>query len=174
MCPIGGSRKMATKPASNSTNGITAPIGATDRPVSSSAQASISYSEHSTPTLSLFGDALLMTPSQSSTASTAPCSETRGRSSRRSLSDRLMPLLISRGLVRGITPMSMRVRFGQRTPAFAFLQQAGGDAVEPKAACSFSNDYPTALAADNADEAVCISNKSPRERGCSNTPPSDK
>jgi hypothetical protein len=69
----------------------------------------------------------------------------RGRRSRRSLSVRLTPLLISRGLVRGISPTSARQMCGVPIRAFASLPLDGGDAADLQRACSSSS-------AQHADE----------------------
>ncbi len=126
--PFGGSQKTATEPASNCSKGIILPIttktGGNAR--SSSAPASTSFCELTQATLSLFGGGSSTTAARK--ALIAPRSETKAQSSRPSLCDRLTPLLISRGLVRGITPMSMRERSDLRTPDFAFLQPDGGPA----------------------------------------------
>lgn len=75
-----------------------------------------------------------------SKVSTARSSETKAAGSRQSLSDRLTPSLISVGLVRGITPMSERKPSKAKTPASVSSKPVGINAVEPKAASSFSND----------------------------------
>jgi hypothetical protein len=68
-----------------------------------------------------------------SAVSAAQRSETKAAFCRPSLSDRLTPLLISFGLVRGTIPLSMKARSSQRTPAFAFYEQGGGDVAAQKA-----------------------------------------
>lgn len=87
---------------------------------------------------SLSGASLLTMPSPSKKALIAPCSVTKAHTSRRSLSDRLTPSLITAGLVCGITPMSIRQTSDQPIRAFAFSRPDGEDAVRPKAASSFS------------------------------------
>ncbi len=49
-----------------------------------------------------------------------------------SLSDRLTPLLMSSGLVKGIIPTSMRKKSGQQILGTAFLPLAGRDGEKPK------------------------------------------
>lgn len=60
------------------------------------------------------------------TESTAPLSATRARISARGSYDRRIRLLMSSGLIAGITPTSMRQRSPQKTLDFAF-SQLGGD-----------------------------------------------
>ena len=60
--------------------------------------------------------------------STAPYSGTNPHTNRVSLSDRLTPLLISAGLVCGITPLYERKRSDQQTLGFAFSKRGGNDA----------------------------------------------
>ncbi len=58
---------------------------------------------------------------------------------RLSLSDRLTPLLISAGLVRGTTPRSIRKQLGARIPDSALWPLDGSGAEQPRAACSSSS-----------------------------------
>lgn len=67
-----------------------------------------------------------------SAALTVPCSETKADTCHQTLSDRLTPSLISRGLVRGIIPTSMRRRSDQLTLGTAFFGLAGEDAGEQR------------------------------------------
>lgn len=76
-----------------------------------------SSSEPSGVTQCLFGETLLTTRDRK--ASTVPCSETKADTKAVSLSDRLTPLLISSGLVKGIIPTSLRVRSNPVIPAIA-------------------------------------------------------
>ena len=81
----------------------------------------------------LFGDDSLMTVStceqvKSRTESTVPSSATKGDTDRQTLSDKLTPLLMSSGLIKGITPTSMRRRLGLRTLDFALSKPDGNDA----------------------------------------------
>lgn len=138
MWRTGISPKMATLPASNSTSDTTAHHESKGSCGSLSAPANTSSCAPLMQTQCLFGGASSMTAD--SAAFAAQCSETKGQSYRASLSDRLTPLLISAGLVRGITPSSMRLASDQRTPAFAFYEQDGGGVVSRRAACSSSND----------------------------------
>lgn len=66
------------------------------------------------------------------TESTARHSATNRRTNRASLSDRLTPLLISAGLVKGTIPTWMRQKLRAETPDTAFLWQVGDDAEEQK------------------------------------------
>jgi len=72
--------------------------------------ASISCSEPATLTPCLFGESSSMIPA--SKALIAPFSATKAPSDRPTLSDRLTPLLISAGLVKGITHTSVRKQSG--------------------------------------------------------------
>lgn len=73
-------------------------------------------------------------------ASTARSFATNLRTYQASLSDRLTALLISHGLVKGITPTSIRQMSGQPIRALAFDTPAGSDAAPHDAASSSSND----------------------------------
>lgn len=75
------------------------------------APVNTSCSEHGAETLCLFGVNSKII--QDNKASTVQYSEMKARINQASLSDRLTPLLISAGLVRGIIPMSMRARSSQ-------------------------------------------------------------
>lgn len=92
--------------------------------LSSSAPDRSSHFEPMLETPSLFGESLLTTafsgtPSTnvgtSRTASIVPCSVTKAKGKVVSLCDRLTPLLISRGLVNGTIPTSIRKGYGQPT-----------------------------------------------------------
>lgn len=67
--------------------------------------------------------------------STVVSSETKATCKVQTLSDRLTPLLISAGLVRGIIPMSMRKKSNQKTLAFASSKPDGLNADTPKRDC---------------------------------------
>ena len=117
-------------PAFNSTN-VTTPaiiIKMVARGHSSLAQGKASSSEQSELTLFSYGENSSMTAD--SKASTAPCSETKARTYRVSLSDRLTRSLITSGLVRGITPSSVRKQLGAPIRAIASFAPAGADAGE--------------------------------------------
>ena len=141
----GGSRRMVTVPASPSTGVTTAPASLAARPPSLSAPASPSCCERPMPMLFSYGESSLMTRSRSKRASTARSSETRGRTSRPSLSDRLTRSLITSGLVSGITPTSIRQLSGQPIRVLAFGMPAGGDAASPPEGCSSSSASPQPL-----------------------------
>lgn len=64
--------------------------------------------------------------------STAQCSETKASIEAQTLSDRLMPSLISAGLVCGIIPTSMRSAYGQLTLDSVLRPQVGPNAEEQK------------------------------------------
>lgn len=100
---------------------------------SSSAPVSISSCEQREATQCLFGDDSLMTVVRPE--STAPCSATSHATLAVSLSDRLMQSLISAGLIAGITPLSIRKRYGQAILDFASSKQDGNDVGERKAGC---------------------------------------
>lgn len=73
--------------------------------------------------LSLFGESLLM--DQDKKELIVQFSEMRDRYDHRSLSDRLTKSLISAGLVRGITPMSIRKKLGAQIPDFVLFLPDG-------------------------------------------------
>jgi hypothetical protein len=133
----GGSPKTAISPAATST-------AATIRRRSPSAPQTLS----SVPATGSCCEAPLATPPLSggdpSTGETtkwalnAPCSETKGRTYRRSLSDRLTLSLIRSGLVKGITPSSVRRQSGLAILDIVSWPQAGADAATPRAGCSSS------------------------------------
>lgn len=105
-------------------------IGTAEDEAYSQAPAKLLSCEHSTPTQCLCGENSSTTAGKSEL--TAPYSVMRATIKVQTLSDRLTPLLISRGLVRGIIPMSMRKRCGQQMLDTAFFAQAGDDADELK------------------------------------------
>ena len=121
----GGSRKMATDPASNSIASTTH-VG-TDRrsKISSSGQANTSFSAPMQAMLFSSGGER-NTARTARMASSAVSSETKGSTSRQSLSDRLTPLLMQRGLVAGTTPSLIREMCGAAIQDFAFLPLDGG------------------------------------------------
>lgn len=94
---------------------------------SSSGQGNISSSGPTAAMPSLFGE-LPDTVPMASEASNAVSSETKGRSSRQSLSDRLTPSLITAGLVRGTTPSWIRKRLGAPILGSALWPLGGSDA----------------------------------------------
>ncbi len=71
----------------------------------------------------LFGESSLTI--QASKESTAPCSETKADTNPQTLSDRLTQSLISAGLVKGITPMSVRKQLGAAIPDIVSWQRDG-------------------------------------------------
>ncbi len=90
----------------------------------------LSY-EHGKATHCLSGKNLSMHPA--SKESTAPFLETSLLTKQVSLSDRLTPLLISAGLVKGTIPMSMRDASGQTTLDAVLRPPDGDAAASPKA-----------------------------------------
>jgi hypothetical protein len=78
----------------------------------------------------LFGETISATSIHPKSESSAPAFVTKGRSSRLSLSDRLMQSLISAGLIKGITHSSIRKQSGAAIRASALWPLDGGD-VEP-------------------------------------------
>ena len=78
---------------------------------------SVSYCDHDLETPDLFGEISSMIADKK--ASTALSFGMKGKDDPRSLSDRLTPLLISFGLVRGTTPISTRKRLGAKIPDIA-------------------------------------------------------
>jgi hypothetical protein len=129
-------------PASNSTNGTTpaTPTRTAGSGANSSVRARQSFSAPETPMPCLFGESSSTTADNA--ASIAPSSETKrpAATSQVSLLDRLTPLLIARGLVRGITHSSIRKQSGAAIRASVLWPLDGGVADEPKAGCSSSNE----------------------------------
>lgn len=127
MSHSGISRRMATLRASHF-SGVTTHVG-TDGTASakSSGQENTSFSEPTTETLCLFGENTSTTRSPNKKASNARCSETKPHTATKvpSLSDRLTPLLMSLGLIKGTTPKSARQMCGVPIRAFASLPLDG-------------------------------------------------
>jgi hypothetical protein len=92
----------------------------------SSGQDKTSSSEMPTPQPSLFGE--ISSTILGNEESIAPSSATKAWSGQVFLSPKLMQSLISAGLVRGITPSSVRKRSGAVIPDFAFSWRDGSDA----------------------------------------------
>lgn len=136
-CHTGTSPKTAIGRSLPSMSGITAAttMRTAANDCSSSAPASASSYAPIAPTLDLFGVA--SSTIAASEGSTARSSATKGRSYRPSLSDRLTPLLISSGLVRGTTPSWIRKRSGVAIRGSA-LWPLGGDCSSdaPPVACA--------------------------------------
>ena len=120
---FGGSRKTATDHAAISTGATTAAGRASGLQTYSSAPAKSSLFEQPKPTQFLCGAGSSTTAVRQ--ASVAPSSAMKGRTSRRSLSDKLTPSLITSGLVCGITPSSIRQLSGQPIRVLAFDTPAG-------------------------------------------------
>ena len=128
MSRFGILRKTETAVASRSTNGITPAIATAtaERETSSAAREKKLSCEPPMRTLSLFGENLSMAPA--SRESTAPSSVMRVRTDHPTLSDRLTQSLISAGLVKGITPTSIRNESGAAIPVSALWPLDGGAA----------------------------------------------
>lgn len=92
-----------------------------------SAPENISCSEHGKEMLYLFGEN--SRTNQGKLVSTALYSGMKANINHQTLSSRLTPLLISAGLVRGIIPMSMRVKSNQLT-LDAVLKRPDGECAE--------------------------------------------
>lgn len=150
----GTSRRTVTSRASRSTSGTTrrTTTPTTAGAASSSGPASTSSSAPETLTLFSSGESSLTTastraPESDSKASTAPCSATNRpkertalSSNHQTLSERLTPLLISAGLVRGTTHTSIRKQSGAAIRASALWPLDGNAADARKADCSSSNE----------------------------------
>jgi hypothetical protein len=114
MARFGGSPRTGTALALTSTEGITARENPRARVANSLGPAKPLSCEPLNPSPVLFGASSKTTAANG--ASTAPSSETKGRRSQASLSDRLMPSLITLGLVKGINPKAVR----SANPGFCF------------------------------------------------------
>lgn len=123
---FGGLPKTATSASATSTGPITVRGSRSERATSLLAPAARSSSEPPREMLHSRG-ATRDTGETSKSALSATSSATGARTSRRSLSDRLTPLLISAGLVCGITPSSTRKQSGQPIQVLALSMPAGGD-----------------------------------------------
>ena len=95
-----------------------------------SAQGNTSCSAHGTVTHCLFGENLKTIAGNKEL--TVPYSAMRANTNHQTLSGRLTPLLISAGLVRGIIPMSMRVKSNQLILDIVLRPQDGDNAEEQK------------------------------------------
>lgn len=103
---------------------------------SSVGRAQKSFSELEPETLSLFGESSLTL--EETKELIALFSETKAQSKPLTLSDRLTKSLISAGLVKGITPMSVRRKLGAVIPDFALRLPDGSLVEQHKAGCTFS------------------------------------
>jgi hypothetical protein len=92
-------------------------------------QAKKSYSEPLKGTPCLFGGSSLM-PVQGRKVLIAPCSEMSQRTKARNLYAKRIKLLMSSGLIAGITPTSERKRSNQQTLDFALFSPDGIDCEE--------------------------------------------
>jgi len=136
--PCGGSPRTGISPASRSIAATTPPASQSAHQASSSDPAKLSSCEP--PPLMLFSCGESSSTTAASKASTARYSETKVRTYRPSLSDRLTQSLIDAGLVCGITPTSIRQLSGQPIQVLAFAMPVGGDVGSPRAVCSSLNE----------------------------------
>lgn len=95
---------------------------------SSLAPVSASCFEPRELTPSLFGGNISTTPFPLKPGLNAPFSGTKAKSRPQSLSDKLTPSLITAGLVRGITPRSIRKKCGAVILDGASFEPDGGNA----------------------------------------------
>jgi len=128
MNPYGGSQKMEMKSAAPCMTAITAAANTQmdGEPHCSAAPVKKSCCGPGKVMPSLFGEISGTIAGRSE--STAPFSETNHGINHPSLSDRLTQSLISAGLVKGIIPMSMRVRSNQQTLDIVSNLRGGGNA----------------------------------------------
>lgn len=138
---FGGSPAMATRHASLCMSAI---IARTDTQMAASAfslsaQESTLFSALSMPQQCGSGETTSTTQFQGSAALSARFFATKRRASgyRLSLCDKLTPLLISAGLVRGTTPRSARKQCGALFLDTVFAARGGGTKAKRKAALSF-------------------------------------
>lgn len=87
-------------------------------------------------TLFLFGESSLT--DQDSRELIVQFSGMKGRYDPQTLSDKLTKSLISAGLVKGITPMSVRQKLGAPIPDFVFYLPDGTRLEQLEMGCSFS------------------------------------
>ena len=131
MSHFGGSQRMETQAASRSTAAIThAKTGSPSSDNSSAPDLTLSSAPIGA-TQSLFGE-LRSTEQTDKKASNARSLGTRGNSRRQPLSDRLTPLLMFAGLVRGTTPLSIRRQLGAGIQDGALFGPDGNGAAKPK------------------------------------------
>lgn len=142
MCQIGISQKMATCPALLCTKG-TIPVSNTKMAVngkSSAAQARRSYCAHEMPMPSLFGESSLTVQDRKELI--VLFSETKAQSGQATLSDRLTLSLISSGLVKGITPMSVRQKLEAEILDFVLFLPDGSVVAQQETGFLFSKGTP--------------------------------
>ena len=135
MNPSGGSPKTGIKTASRSTKGIIPPINTEmgARASCLSDRVRKSFCARCGLTQCSCGENSSMTVG--SKESTAPFLGTNQRTAARNLYARRMRLLISSGLIAGITPTSTRNGSPQKTLDIAFSVRGGVDAVTRKEGC---------------------------------------
>lgn len=126
----GGSPRTAISASETFSGATTVPENPNGQAISWSDPVTKSFYEMPKGMWGLFGDA----PSSEATAKSAlnaPCSVTRERYSRPSLSDRLTLSLITAGLVLGITPSLTRKQSNQPIQVLALDTPDGNDAGRP-------------------------------------------
>ena len=129
---FGGLPKTATKPSSRFMSGITVPTNTAMAGNASYVQALAKRLSCERPNRRRRSYGESSSTTADNKALTARCSETKVRTYRPSLSDRLTQSLITAGLVNGITPMSIRQASDQPIRAFAFSKPDGDDAAKRK------------------------------------------
>jgi len=141
MCLTGISQKTEINPASPCTSGITAPTSTkTDANVHSLSAPDKQLSLELDPqTHYLSGESSLTIADRRELI--ALFSETKASLNPLSLSDRLTLSLISAGLVKGITPTSVRKRSGVPIPDFVLKLPDGRIAEQQEAGFSFSKGF---------------------------------
>lgn len=128
MSHCGGSRKTATPSQNDCSTGT---IPAADTPMDATPNSSAAPERNLScerGTEMLFGSGEDSKMIADKSESIAQYSEMRADANPPSLSDRLTPLLISAGLVKGIIPLSMRDASGQLILEPVLRSQAGGSA----------------------------------------------
>ena len=143
---FGGLPKTATSASAISTGDTTVPVSPSETVTSSSVPATGLSFARQKGTQRSRGD-IRDTGATDKKASNATSSATKARTSRRSLSDRLTPSLISAGLVKGITPSSTRKQSGQPILVLAFDTPAGAAAEKPHSGFSYSSGRDRAIEA---------------------------
>lgn len=132
---FGGSPKMVISASATSIDATTAVANRSERATSSLGPAIKSSCAPSTAMPHSLG-ATRDTEKTGKSVSNAACFGTKGSTSRRSLSDRLTPSLISSGLVCGITPSLTRKQSSQPIQVLALDTLAGGAVAERNAGYS--------------------------------------
>ena len=140
---FGGLPRTATPAFETFTDDTTAPRNPSERATSVSGRGKKSSFVLAWETLCSHGD-IPDTDGTAKKESSAVCSETRERTCRRALSDRLTPSLISAGLLCGTTPWSTRKQSGQPIQVLALGMPVGGRVDTLSGASSSSNAHKNA------------------------------